>query len=251
MAVPPVRSTRARGRRAALLLTPLLLLARLLAACGAAPETSSTPPEPADAASADTGETDTDGTGTATEATEAEAAAMGPPAGGSTSGSTSALPRGTPEQPAVAMQSALLDSGGALAEGKPVPDFSYTMPDGTTYKLSDLRGKKVLINFWATWCPPCKAEMPDIQEAFTLYGEDDFAVVAVSQDVETTMIEPFALQMGLTFPLVADANMDIGRAYGVRGMPSSYFVNSDGTLYARTVGMVSFDLIEKRIGEMK
>jgi peroxiredoxin len=151
----------------------------------------------------------------------------------------------------IAMESALIDRElKPLAKGDPAPDFSYTLADGTTHTLSGHQGTKVMINFWATWCPPCKAEMPDIQRAFEQYKGDGFVVLAVSQDPETRLIAPFVRQHGLTFPVIADPSNEIAQRYGARGLPSSYFVNADGTLHAKVLGMMSVDLIGKRLAEM-
>lgn len=155
--------------------------------------------------------------------------------------------------PIVAMQSKLLNISdrSPVKKGVLAPDFSYTLADGKTYTLSDMQGKKVMINFWATWCPPCNAEMPDIQDAMTKFEDDGFTVLAVSQDLETNLIEPFGKKYALTFPLIADPQGEIGRRYGVRGMPSSYFLNSDGTVNTVVQGMVNINYIEKVLEQME
>ncbi|NJN67141.1 MAG: TlpA family protein disulfide reductase [Chloroflexaceae bacterium] len=137
----------------------------------------------------------------------------------------------------VALESALIDrEPGQLTRGGLAPDFSYTLADGTTHTLSEHRGRRVMINFWATWCPPCKAEMPDIQKAFEQFRDDGFVVLAVSQDPETRVIEPFVLNHSLTFPVIADPSSEIAQRYGARALPSSYFINTDGTLFAKVLG---------------
>ncbi len=149
----------------------------------------------------------------------------------------------------VARDSALLESGGSapLRVGDVAPDFSYTLDDGTTHRLSDLRGQKVMINFWATWCPPCRAEMPDIQEAATRYADQGFVVLAVNSGEEVALVEAFAQEFGLTIPLIANPSGDISNAYGARGLPTSYFINTDGTIGFRQVGMVSTETIAARL----
>lgn len=159
------------------------------------------------------------------------------------------LPEGTT---LVALESSLLDHRAAVGgKGSPVPDFSYTLTDGSTHHLSDLQGQRVMINFWATWCPPCNAEMPDIQEAFQELRDEGFVVLAVSQDADVRRIEPFVRQNSLTFPVIADPQGKIGRSYGVRGLPSSYFINSDGTLHSRTLGVVSVPIIKQQLADMQ
>lgn len=152
----------------------------------------------------------------------------------------------------LALESSLIDrKPSALSAGDPAPDFSYTLEDGTTHQLSDLQGKKVLVNFWATWCPPCKAEMPDIQEAAETFREEGFRVLAVSQDPEPQRIAPFARSLQLTFPVIADPESEIARRYGVRGLPSSFFINTDGTIHSSVMGMVSVNSIERHLSAME
>jgi len=100
-------------------------------------------------------------------------------------GGTAAAPASAPGKPVIAAKSQLLGDagqGGIPEVGQVAPDFQYTTPDGATHKLSDLRGKKVLLNFWATWCAPCRSEMPDIQKALDESG-DAVAVLGVAHFV--------------------------------------------------------------------
>ncbi len=170
---------------------------------------------------------------------------------------TAAVPRPAPAGAAtIAVESTLLESaqgGGApLAVGDVAPNFSYTLPDGTTQRLSDLRGQKVLVNFWATWCPPCIAEMPDLQAARELYGEEHgFVVLAVNAAEDRPQIESFADEMGLTIPLIVDPESNIGDAYGARNLPTSFFINSDGTVHLRHTGVVDTEFIQQHLEEMQ
>lgn len=153
----------------------------------------------------------------------------------------------------LALESTLLNptDRSPIAKGKEAPDFSYTLVDGTQHTLSDFRGQKVMLNFWATWCPPCNAEMPDIQEAAVRFEDKGFMVLALSQDAQVELIEPFAQKYALTFPLIADPRNEIASRYGARGLPSSYFVNTDGTIHSVQQGMVNVETIEQRIEEMQ
>jgi peroxiredoxin len=153
----------------------------------------------------------------------------------------------------IATESHMLErpSGEPLNVGDEAPDFAYTLADGTTHQLSDLRGQRVLINFWATWCPPCKAEMPDIQAAYEQYGNDDFMVLAVNSAEEQARVEAFAAEMGLTIPLITNEAGDIGTGYGARGLPTSYFVDRDGTISYRHTGIMTTAFIQQRSEEMQ
>lgn len=187
----------------------------------------------------------------ATQQPAAQADAQGPPV---TAEQTDAVAGSANDYtPVIAFESGIVDPSDRtpLKKGETAPDFSYTLTDGTTASLSDLHGKKVMINFWATWCPPCNAEMPDIQEAFEKHKDNGFVVLAVSQDLEIDLIEPFAQKYALTFPLIADPQNEISSRYGARGLPSSYFVNSDGTIDAAVQGVVTMKFIDDRIAAMK
>lgn len=154
--------------------------------------------------------------------------------------------------PQVAVDSMLVDSDNAALDiGGEAPNFAYTLPDGTTYTLSELRGKKVLINFWGTTCPPCIHEMPAIEEAHARFKDEDFVVLGVNGWQERPeAVTEFAEQYDLSFQLITNTEGDIGPAYGVPGLPVSFFINSDGTLNFKKVGVIDTDLIASQLDEM-
>lgn len=161
------------------------------------------------------------------------------------------LPPGAPAN--IAPSARLLgDADSALAEpGKPAPDFQYTMADGSTVRLSDLRGKKVLINFWATWCEPCRAEMPDLEQA-AASNRADLVVIGVNKGEQADLFPEFLRQIPVSFVLVADPSGEIARAYGVvSGIPQSFFLNRDGTLSSRRIAPMSASLISEELGKLK
>jgi cytochrome c biogenesis protein CcmG/thiol:disulfide interchange protein DsbE len=120
--------------------------------------------------------------------------------------------------------------------GFAVPDFTLETQDGRTIRLADLRGQVVLINFWATWCPPCRAEMPAIQQVYERYREQGFTVLAVNQQEGATQVGPFADQMGLTFPILMDRDGSVSARYQVNGLPSTFFVDRAGVVQNVTLG---------------
>jgi cytochrome c biogenesis protein CcmG/thiol:disulfide interchange protein DsbE len=120
--------------------------------------------------------------------------------------------------------------------GFAAPDFTLETQDGTTISLADLRGQVVLINFWATWCPPCRAEMPAIQQVYDRYREQGFTVLAVNQQEGATQVGPFADQMGLTFPILMDRDGSVSARYQVNGLPSTFFVDRAGVVQNVTLG---------------
>jgi peroxiredoxin len=115
----------------------------------------------------------------------------------------------------------------------PAPDLALAQLDSTTVTLRDLRGKVVLINIWATWCPPCRAEMPAIQQAYAEYRDRGFIVLAVNQREDATAITPFLEQYGLTFPILLDRAGQASATYQASALPSSFFVDRRGVI--RTV----------------
>ncbi len=114
----------------------------------------------------------------------------------------------------------------------PAPDLALPQLDGTLQTLRDLRGQVVLINVWATWCPPCRAEMPAIQQAYAAYRDRGFTVLAVNQREDVTAITPFLEQHGLTFPIVLDRDGHAGATYQASALPSSFFVDRRGVIRA-------------------
>lgn len=132
------------------------------------------------------------------------------------------------------------------------PDFTLRTATGETYTLSDLQGQAVLVNIWATWCPPCRSEMPAIQAMYIEYKEQGFMVLAVNSTVQDNPLDiaPFTQEYGLTFPILLDETGDVTRAYQVRSLPSSYFINRQGIISEVVIGgPMSEALLRTRIEE--
>ncbi len=119
-------------------------------------------------------------------------------------------------------------------------DFSWYNGEGKKISLADLRGKTVLINFWATWCPPCKAELPDIEALSKQYSSKGLVVVGVSEDAGKDLLQNvsnFVSQHGLTYQIVIDNN-GIADAYGnINAIPTSFIVNKSGKIVQKWVGL--------------
>lgn len=136
--------------------------------------------------------------------------------------------------------------------GFPAPDFTLKTPEGESYTLSDLKGNAVLVNMWATWCPPCKAEMPAIEKVYNEYKEQGFIVLAVDQTYQDDPFDimPFIEDYELTFPVLLDKTGDIGRVYQVRSLPSSYFIDRYGFISDVVIGgPMSESLLRIRVEE--
>ena len=134
------------------------------------------------------------------------------------------------------------------------PDFSLERLDGgDLITLSDLRGKVILVNIWASWCPPCREEMPAINRVYQEYESQGFEVLAVNttyQDNEEDAAA-FAQNLGLTFPILLDRTGEIRQLYLLRGLPSSYFIDREGIIRSVVVGgPMTETLIRTKIQEL-
>jgi peroxiredoxin len=123
----------------------------------------------------------------------------------------------------------------------PAIDFQLADLNGHQVKLSDLRGQVVLLNFWATWCPPCKAEMPDLQRLYQEQGvRHNFTVLGVDVEENQAAAQAFAIQYGLMFPLLPDATGQVSNdRYSIRAIPTSFIIDRDGAVRYRWTGQQS------------
>ncbi|MBK8780506.1 MAG: TlpA family protein disulfide reductase [Anaerolineales bacterium] len=136
--------------------------------------------------------------------------------------------------------------------GFTAPDFALKTHAGETYTLSELKGNAVLVNLWATWCPPCRAEMPAIQKMYDEYKDQGFVVLAVNSTIQDSAIEipAFIAEYDLNFPILLDELGDVSRMYQVRSLPSSYFINRLGIITEVVIGgPMSEALLRTRIEE--
>jgi peroxiredoxin len=141
-------------------------------------------------------------------------------------------------------------SAALVQVGKPAPPISAQTPDGDTLNLSDLRGKMVAINFWATWCPPCRVEMPALQAAYTGRANGDLVVLAVNVGEPASQVQDFVDEFDLTFPVVLDPSEEIANTYGVKGLPVTIWVDSEGIVQNQHIGLLTDDLIERYLDEL-
>lgn len=137
--------------------------------------------------------------------------------------------------------------------GFAAPDFTLKTPSGNPYTLSDLKGQAVLVNLWATWCPPCRAEMPTLQKMYDEYKDQNFIVLAVDMTYQDDpfAVVPFAEEYNLTFPILLDETGEVGKAYQIHSLPSSYFINRYGIITEVVIGgPMSEALLRTRIEEI-
>jgi peroxiredoxin len=120
-------------------------------------------------------------------------------------------------------------------------DFTVTLMRGDTFRLKEQRGKPVMINFWATWCAPCREEMPAMERLHRRYKEQGFVMLAVSVDSAPALVTPFLDTYKLTFPVAMDPKMELANTYRVRALPSSFIVDRDRYLAAVALGPRAWD----------
>jgi peroxiredoxin len=120
-------------------------------------------------------------------------------------------------------------------------DFTLAAHGGGKVALKEHRGKVVMINFWATWCPPCLEEMPAMERLYRQHKDGGFTLIAVSVDADPKKVAPFVSEHKLTFPIGLDPRMEMANSYGVRALPSSFIVGRDGTLAALAIGPRAWD----------
>ena len=115
-------------------------------------------------------------------------------------------------------------------------DFTLTDLSGKTWHLQDLRGKVVLLNFWATWCPPCRKEMPDLQALYDKYKESGLVVLAIS-DEEAGKVQPFIAERKISYPVMLDPGRKVNDLYRVEGIPKTFVYDRDGKMVAQSIDM--------------
>lgn len=144
-------------------------------------------------------------------------------------------------------------SEGGLEIGNSAPDFTLQTIDGKSFKLSDLRGKKVLLNFFATWCPPCNGEMPDLETFYRDNKNNNITVLAVNlttSEQNTKNISNFISKYRLTFPVVLDKQGDISNVFQVINIPTSYFIDTKGVIQEKMVGGMNKDTMYNLISKL-
>jgi cytochrome c biogenesis protein CcmG/thiol:disulfide interchange protein DsbE len=141
--------------------------------------------------------------------------------------------------------------GAAPRVGRPAPDFELTLLDGTNVRLSDYRGRPVWINFWASWCPPCRAENPDIQEVYEAH-KDEHGLVLLAPAIGERQgdVAGYMERADLHYPVGLDTDTQIAANYRVLGIPTHVFVDADGIVREIRVGAMSKKTMEKMIQKL-
>ncbi len=137
--------------------------------------------------------------------------------------------------------------------GKPAPDFTLKTVEGKEISLSDLKGKAVLINLWASWCPPCRYEMPGIQAAYEKYKSKGLVVLGIDFTVQDNLqdVKAFIQELHLTFPILLDETGDVSAGlYGMRGLPTSFFIDTDGVIQRIQIGAIPPEKLDEFLAEI-
>ena len=138
-----------------------------------------------------------------------------------------------------------------LQVGDMTPDFELTTFDGETIKLSQFQGQRVMLNFWATWCPPCREEIPDMQK---FYESKDVVILAINL-VETERnkedVANFIEEFSITFPVLLDTDTKVGNLYRIQPIPTSYMIDSDGRIQYKAFGALNYELMVQEFEKMK
>jgi cytochrome c-type biogenesis protein CcmF len=141
-------------------------------------------------------------------------------------------------------------SGGRPLAGQMAPDFTLDLLDGSAVTLSDLRGQVVVVNFWATWCPPCEDELPDLQTVWEAYQAEGVVLLGVAFDDEASPVQEMASRFGVTYPLGLEAGDRISSAYGVTAVPETFVVDQEGRVAYIHIGPVTGETLRVELDRL-
>jgi peroxiredoxin len=125
--------------------------------------------------------------------------------------------------------------------GKPAPDFDTVDLEGNVWSLSKLKGKVVFVNFWATWCAPCREEMPSMQRLYTKLPKDKFEMIALFNNDKKPAVINFVSQLALTMPILSDEYNFVGTKYSLTGVPETFIVDKQGIIREKFIGPAEWD----------
>lgn len=135
--------------------------------------------------------------------------------------------------------------------GKEAPDFTLPNLEGETVRLSSLKGSGVFINFWGSWCEPCKREMPHMEEQYQKMKDEGIEILAVNIAESQLVASSFSERLKLTFPILLDRDRAVMNRYGVTFLPSSFFIDKNGKVVAHHVGELNEGMIEEYLERIK
>ncbi|MBI4201284.1 MAG: TlpA family protein disulfide reductase [Chloroflexi bacterium] len=134
--------------------------------------------------------------------------------------------------------------------GRPAPDFTLSMSTGETVSLADFRGDPLWLTFWTTWCPPCRTEMPDLQDTYQTSPPGRYQYLAVNFGEDPTRVGAFLREIGYTLPVAIDPSGDVALDYRVLGLPTHILVDTEGTVRRVYVGVLTRSQMEEWVNEL-
>ncbi len=145
-----------------------------------------------------------------------------------------------------------ISQNGALSTGSVPPNFEWTDSQGNTVSLASLKGKSVWINFWGTWCPPCRAEMPAMEKVYSKH-KDDLVILGVSMAPrdDPSVVSDFLKQNRYSWTFIHDGDQELAMRYQAGSIPMSYFIGPDGTVRAASMGAIPENMMENFIAQAK
>ncbi|HID34542.1 MAG TPA: redoxin domain-containing protein [Anaerolineae bacterium] len=146
-----------------------------------------------------------------------------------------------PDDLAVATLAGVRNQGTAPVENKPAPNFAFRYPDGSSFTLADFQGKPVIVNFWATWCPPCRREMPGLVNAYETYKDDGLVILEVDVAEPAQAVAQFVQEYNMTMPVILDQRQEVARLYRTDSFPTTFFIDSEGVIQLRWTGYLPED----------
>jgi len=125
--------------------------------------------------------------------------------------------------------------------GKPAPNFDTVDLEGKVWSLSKLKGQVVFVNFWATWCAPCREEMPSMQRLYTKLPKDKFKMLALFNNDNPKAVKNFVTKLGITMPILSDEHNFAGPKYGLTGVPETFIIDKQGVVREKFIGPAEWD----------
>jgi peroxiredoxin len=146
-----------------------------------------------------------------------------------------------------AFYTAYTNDGALVKIGDEAPDFILENLNGDEVRLSDLKGKGVFLNFWASWCEPCKREMPLMDRYYQVMKDEGIEILAINITESHLVVNSFINRLGVGFPVLLDSDRAVTQRYGVKGLPASFFVDKNGIVVDYFVGEMNESILRKRL----
>ncbi len=134
--------------------------------------------------------------------------------------------------------------------GHTAPNFAFHLPDGTMATLADYKGQPVMINFWATWCGPCRLEMPDLVRTYETHKDDGLVIIEINSAEAHEPVSEFVKEFGMTMPVLIDARREVMSEYKTQSLPSTFFIDREGNVQVRWIGFLTSDVLKAQLDKI-